>query len=469
MENNNLKDLVLKVTEKIKKSGYSTNLGGSLDGDMGIFHNMDEAVEAARRAHLQYVDTPVEIRKKIVDGIRRYGREHAEELADMAVEESGMGRVEDKVLKNLLVVEKTPGPEMLENRNAFTGDNGLTLIERAPYGVIGAITPTTNPAATILNNGISMISGGNSVVFNVHPAAKNVSNYLVSQLNKVIVENGGPLNLFVTMASPTIQSAKTMMAHKDVNLLVVTGGPGVVDEAMSQRKKAIAAGPGNPPAVVDATADIPKAAKDIIAGASFDNNLVCILEKEVIAVKEVFTDLKREMLATGLAYEVNGYYLKKLEELVCPEGRVNKKFVGKNASYILKHIGIPNVSDAMRIIIAEVKEEHPFVQEELLMPVLGMVKTENIDEAIEMAVRVEHGFRHTAVMHSKNIENLTKMARAMNCSIFVKNAPSTAGLGVGGEGYTTMTIASPTGEGVTTALTFTRERRCTLKDYFRIV
>lgn len=469
MENTSLKNLVSKVADKIKESGYSTNLGGSLDGEMGIFYNMDEAIEAARRAFLQYQDVPVEIRKKIVDGIRRYGRANVETLAKMAVEETKMGRVEDKIKKNLLVIEKTPGPEMLEQRIAYTGDNGLTLLERAPYGVIGSITPTTNPTATIINNGISMISGGNSVVFNVHPTAKRVSNYLVSQLNKVILENGGPLNLLVSMAEPTIASAKTMMAHKHIALIVVTGGPQVVLEAMSHPKKAICAGPGNPPVVVDATADIPKAAIDIINGASFDNNLVCILEKEVIAVKEIFNDLRREMLATGLCYEVKGYYLNKLEQLICPEGRTNKDFVGKNANYILEKIGIPNIPDSMRLVIAEVGEGHPFVQEELLMPVLGMVKVDNVDDAIAMARRVEHNFRHTAVMHSKCIANLSKMARVMDCSIFVKNASSTAGLGFHGEGYSTMTIASPTGEGVTTALSFTRERRCTLKDYFRIV
>ncbi len=469
MENGTLKDLVSKVAEKIKDSGYSTNLGGSLDGQMGIFYNMDEAVEAARRAFIQYQDVPVERRKNIVEAIREYGRRNVEELSRMAHEETGMGRVEDKIKKNLLVVEKTPGPEFLSAKQSYTGDHGLTLIERAPYGVIGAITPTTNPTATIFNNSISMISAGNSVVFNVHPGSKHVSNHLVSELNKVIVQNGGPLNLLTSMAEPTIQSAKVMMEHKNVNLLVVTGGPGVVAEAMSKPKKAICAGPGNPPVVVDETADIPKAARDIIAGATFDNNLVCILEKEIIAVRAIFQDLKRELLATGQAYEVKGYYLKKLEELVCPDGRVNKKFVGKNAGYILENIGIKGVSDDMRMVFAEVREDHPFVQEELLMPVLGLVKVENVDEAVDMAVRVEHGFRHTAIMHSKNVANLTKMGRAMNCSIFVKNAPSTAGLGVEGEGYTTMTIASPTGEGVTTCFNFTRERRCTLKDYFRIV
>jgi propionaldehyde dehydrogenase len=146
----------------------------------------------------------------------------------------------------------------------------------------------------------------------------------------------------------------------------------------------------------------------------------------------------------------------------------NKAFVGKDAGYILRHIGIEN-ADAAKVILCETEADHPFVLEELMMPVLPLVQVKDVDAAIELAVKVEHGNRHTAVIHSKNVDNMTRLARAIETTIFVKNGPSFAGIGVGGEGFTTFTIAGPTGEGLTSARSFTRQRRCVLVDAFSIV
>ena len=146
----------------------------------------------------------------------------------------------------------------------------------------------------------------------------------------------------------------------------------------------------------------------------------------------------------------------------------NKDFVGKDAVVIARAAGI-EVPAETRLLLMEVGREHPLVWTEQLMPVLPLVRMSNVDEAIDFAVKVEHGFRHTAMIHSHDIEKLSKMARVMNCSLFVKNGPCYAGLGQGGAGYTSFTIASPTGEGITRARTYTRERRCTLVDYFRII
>lgn len=433
----------------------------------GVFSNVADAMAAAEKAFRDLQDISLETRKRIVANMRKKMLAHLEELSRMAVDETGLGRVEDKIGKNELVARKTPGPEILES-TAWSGDDGLALLERAPFGIIGAITPCTNASETIINNGISMFSGGNAVVFNVHPSAKGVCNYTVSLLNDAIVEEGGPSNTICSIASPTIESANQLMTHPKVRLVVVTGGPGVVKAAMNSGKRAIAGGPGNPPVVVDETADIKQAAAGIIVGHSLDNNIVCIAEKELIVVEEVADMLKRELLSREVV-EVSGRDLQKLEKLlITPDNHVNRAFVGKNPSVILNEIGI-RVGDQIRVVLCEVGEQHPFVQHELLMPVLAMVRTPNVDDAIEMAYRVEHNFFHTSVMYSRNIEKLHKMARRTNTSIFVKNAPSVAGLGGGGEGYTSFTIASPTGEGLTTALSFTRERRCTLKEYFRIV
>lgn len=439
---------------------------GTSHGRKGIFDDLDSATSAARAAFEQWSDTPLEVRNRAIEAMREVTRGHAEELARMAVEESKLGRVDDKILKNRLCADKTPGTEILRPI-AYSGDHGLTVVERAPFGVIGSITPTTNPTETIICNGIGMVAGGNSVVFNVHPSAKKVSAYHVQLLNEAIVSAGGPENLLCAMAEPTIASAQALMKHPNVRLLVVTGGPAVVKAAMNSGKRAIAAGPGNPPAVVDETAHLEQAAKDIVAGASFDNNIVCIVEKEVFAVAEIADALKKHMVANG-AFEVTGAAINRLEKMVVVEGHPNKEWVGRDATKIAEAAGI-RVPSGTRLLFAEVDASHPFVQAELLMPVIGFVRMRNVEDCIADAVQAEHGFGHTATMHSTNIDNLHAMARLINTSIFVKNGPSYAGLGFTGEGYTSFTIASPTGEGLTTALSFTRERRCTLKDHFRIV
>jgi acyl-CoA reductase-like NAD-dependent aldehyde dehydrogenase len=408
----------------------------------------------------------LDVRAKAIQAMRDVTVANAPELSKMAHEETKLGRIEDKIQKNRLAALKTPGLEILTPK-AVTGDFGLTLTERAPFGVICSITPCTNATETIVNNGIGMIAGGNSVVINPHPSAKKTTVHFVKMLNQAIMAAGGPDNLICVIPEPTIESADKLMRHSGVRLVVVTGGGAVVKAAMSTGKKCIAAGPGNPPAVVDETAILPNAARDIIKGAGMDNNIICIVEKEIIAVEAIADRLKQELVRAG-AYYIRDNMVQKLTELVIDGDHARKEFVGKNASFILKHLGI-DIPDDVRIAFCEVDEEHPLVQVEQLMPIIPMFRARNVDEAIKAAVRVEHGYRHTAVMHSLNVENLHKYARAADCSIFVKNAPSLAGTGFMGEGHSSWTIASPTGEGMTTAINFTRERRCVLKDYFRIV
>lgn len=446
------------------------SMSGRGGGRRGIYDDVDSAVKAARKAHDALVDTmTMKTRDAIIDGMRRTVRQLAQQLAVMAVEETGLGRVDDKINKNLLVADKTPGTEILRPQ-AYTGDDGLMLLERAPYGVIGAITPTTNPTETIICNGIGMIAAGNAVVFNVHPSAKKVCRFLVEQLNDAIVAAGGPDGLLSMIGEPTIDSANQLMTHPGVRLVVVTGGPGVVSAAMKSGKRAICGGPGNPPVVVDETANIKAAASGIIKGCSLDNNIVCIAEKEIFVVNDVADLLIGEMGKAGAAV-MSRADITKLEKLVLADDKAHphKDWVGKDAAKIARAIG-KTVPDATRVLLCEVDgEDHPFVQTELLMPVLPLVRVKSVEDGVAAAVRVEHGFGHTAAMYSTNIDALHLMARAMDCSIFVKNAPTYAGLGLGGEGYTSFTIASPTGEGLTTALSFSRERRCTLKDHFRIV
>jgi aldehyde dehydrogenase len=439
----------------------------------GVYPDIDAAIAAAAAAQQRLADLPLERRGALIASMRQAATEYAPVLAQVAWQETGMGRYKDKVEKNLLVAERTPGTEALQAQ-AWTGDRGLTLVEVAPYGVIGAITPSTNPTSTIICNAIGMIAAGNSAVFNAHPGAKRCSAQTVQILNQAIQRAGGPPDLITCPAEPTIESAQYLMRHPTIRLLVVTGGPGVVREAMKSGKKAICAGPGNPPVVVDETANLEQAARDIVTGASFDNNIVCILEKEIIAVESIADQLKAIMLQRGVV-EITSWQLGRLMKVILAEdhgpgkhGIVNKAFVGKSPSVILREIGV-NVDDSVRLAIAETDAQHPLVWTEQLMPILPVVRVRNADEAIDLAKAVEQGMGHTAMIHSKDLDVLSRMSREINTSIFVKNGPSLAGLGFGGEGFTSFSIASPTGEGVTSARDFTRVRRCTLVDAFRIV
>lgn len=460
--------IVQEVMKKLNTSGFAAERPQPAVNGRGIFVSVDEAVAAADKCQKQLMDLPLKTRENIIANMRKRSMEKVEELSRFANQETGYGRIEDKIQKNKLVIEKTPGTEDLQPE-AYSGDHGLTLMERAPYGVIGAITPSTNPTATVINNSIGMIAAGNGVVFAPHPSAAKCSQFTMSLLNDAIVEAGGPETLLTTVAEPSIENAQKIMTHPGIRLLTVTGGPGVVAAASKSRKKYIAAGPGNPPAVVDETADLRKAARDIISGASLDNNVLCIAEKEIIVVESVADELKKHMRNSG-AYEASAREIIQLEK-ICLDAKTmapNRNLVGRNASVILQEIGV-RVPDDTRIVLCEVAPDHPFVVEELLMPVIPLVRVRDVYAAIDLAVKVEAGNRHTAVMHSKNIDNLHLMARKCDCSIFVKNGPSYAGLGFGGEGCTTMTIASPTGEGITTARSFTRLRRCVIVDSFRIV
>lgn len=437
----------------------------------GVFDNMDDAIEAAARAQKALAALSLEKRGEIIGAMRKKARDNAAYLGEMAHNETGYGNVSDKTAKNILAAEKTPGLEDLHPKT-YTGDYGLTLVEPAPFGVIGSITPSTNPSATVINNAISMVTAGNAVVFNTHPAAKRVSCEAVRLLNDAILSAGGPRNVLCTVREPTLDSGKQLMGHKKVALLAVTGGEAVVSVAMKSGKKCIAAGPGNPPVAVDDTADLKKAAEDIIKGASFDNCVLCIAEKEILAFDSI-ADKLLQYLAEAGAYVASAVELEMIQAVTIIKNgdgtfSPNKKYIGKTPDVILRAAGI-TPDRPYKIITGETAFEHPFVGTEMLMPVVPLTRVRNLNEAIDKALIAEHGYHHTALMHSENVHSLTDMARAVNTTIFVKNAPSYAGLGFGGEGYTTLTIATPTGEGLTSAKNFSRSRRCTLYGSFRIV
>ncbi len=430
----------------------------------------EEAIETAKKAYRQLSDMTLEKRGELIAAMRKAALDNAEYLAKLANEETGYGHVEHKIAKNKLAANKTPGIEDLKTA-AVSGDEGLMLTEMAPYGVIGSITPSTNPTSTVINNSISMIAAGNAVVYNPHPAAKKCSIEAMRVLNQAIVAAGGPLGLICTVKEPSLESGNIIMNHKDIPILSITGGEAVVKVAMKTGKKVIAAGPGNPPVIVDDTAILEEAAKDIVDGASFDNNALCVAEKEVFAFDNIADKLMDLMVKNG-AWRVAGDDITKVINTVLIKKDsgyvINRKYVGRNADMILRDSGV-SFTGSPRLVIAEVPDGHPFVVTEMLMPVLGIVRVRTIEEAIDKAIAAEAGCHHSAMIHSQNVTHLSMAARALNTTIFVKNAPSYAGLGFKGEGYTTLTIATPTGEGLTSARSFTRARRCVLHGNFRII
>ncbi len=456
-------------------AGSSTNsfsANPSPAENLGAYSDVQQAVNAAKMAYSQFKGQGnYSTRQRAVRAIREIAREKASTWAQAAVEETGFGRAEDKEAKISLVAEKTPGVDDIEPE-VITGDHGLTLEEFAPWGVVGSITPSTNPAATMVNNSISLIAAGNAVVYNPHPAAAKICVDAIHQINRVIQEAGAPADLLTIIDQPTLQTAQDIFHHDDIELLVVTGGEAVVEEAMKAQKRVLGAGPGNPPVVVDETADIPRAGEKIVEGASFDNNVMCTCEKEIIAVDSIADDLIYHLCNSG-AHQIDDQQLEEVTKLVFEgypgsDPSVDTDWVGQNAADIAAAAGF-NVPRETRLLLAETDADHPFARIEQLMPVIPLVRVSDVDRAIDLAVELEDGCQHSALIHSQNIENMHRMAVEVNTSIFVKNGSNLNGMGHNGEGWTSMTITTPTGEGITSARSFVRRRRCALVDYFRIV
>ncbi len=446
----------------------------SFQGRLGLFTSVDEAVAAAREAFEQLSRRTLAERKRIIDHIRRIAIEQAEELGKMEMEETKIGRLAHKIEKMRVAGERIPGVEFLRS-DVFSGDHGLTVIEYAPFGVIGVITPITHSLPTLTGNAINMIAAGNTLVVNPHPGGRRVAAEGVRRYNEAIYRDLGIDNLITIIIEPTLETARQIFNHRDINLLCVTGGAGVAKAAMQAAKRAIVAGPGNPPVVVDETADLDRAARAIVRGAAYDNNLLCISEKQVFVVEEVFDWMMTAMERAG-GVRLNSAEIDKLTRIAITkvgEGDDQhdvpaREFIGQDAAVLAAAIGkrVPPETD---LLFGETEEANPFVSVEQMMPFLPFVRCRNVEEAIAMAHRSEHGFRHTAIIHSTNVENMTRMGKVMDTTLFVKNGPSLAGLGIGGEGYLSFSIAGPTGEGVTTPLTFTRERHCVMVDNLRIL
>ncbi|MDR1514305.1 MAG: aldehyde dehydrogenase EutE [Synergistaceae bacterium] len=456
-----IQSIVQQVLLKLSDTISEPQRGSVCDVDKYV-------ADSVKAQEVWHRDFGLDRRCQIIEEIRADLRPHVESLARMAVEETGMGNLRDKIIKKSVTIEKTPGPQSIKP-NAISGDRGLVLEEHAPYGVIASIIPCTNPAATVIHNAICMIAGGNSVIFAPHPKALNVSLHTVQIICQTLAACGAPDGLVSALTEPSMENLGKLMKHPQVKLISATGGPGVVQAALTSGKPAVGAGPGNPPVVVDETANLDIAGKGVVDGASFDNNLLCVCEKELIVVNCVADELKKRMFENG-AYELKDKKeIELLERTVLNEDHTpNKNFVGKDATYILEKIGL-KVPASVRLIIVETTEDHPFAQEELLMPVLPLIRVADFDDGLAMALRLEHGFRHSAVIYSTNIDHMSRMAHEIDTTMFVKNAPAYCSLGADSDCPVTLTIATATGQGATSPESFCRMRRCVLSGAFRII
>jgi aldehyde dehydrogenase len=429
----------------------------------GVFEDVDKAVAAARDAQRKFETRGLDDRKKAVDCIRRICIQQAEPLGKAELEETRIGRLDHKIEKLIVAGEKTPGVEFLRT-DACSGQNGVSLTEYAPFGVVGIITPVTHSLPTLAGNAINILAAGNALICNPHPSGARIACRGTQLFNQAIYEAIGIDNLLTIIGTPTLESAQAIFDHRDVRLLCVTGGPAVGRAALRSPKRAIVAGPGNPPVVVDETADLDNAARSIVKGGAYDNNLLCIGEKEVFAVATILDELM-EAMSRNKGYRLDKGQVEALTRAAfvpSPEDKsklvVNKDLIGMDAAVLAQHAGV-KVPAGTELLFGESDETHPFVDHEQMMPFVPFVRVPDVDTAINLAKKYEHGFKHTAIIHSRNLETITRMGREMDTTLFIQNGPSMAGLGLGGEGYLSYSIATPTGEGVTTPLTFTRQRR----------
>ena len=446
----------------------------ALRGKYGVFATAEEACAAAQEAFLQLKQKGVAARRKIEEIVKAMAEKNAEPWGKIELEETKLGRLDHKIAK-LQIIKLVPGVDWLRP-DARSGDHGITLEEFTPFGVVGAITPSTHSIPTLSGNIINICAAGNSVVFNAHPSAARCAALAVRAYNEAIYRETGIENIACIIEKPTLDSFNALCKNEFVRLLLVTGGPMVVKAAMQTGKRAICAGPGNPPVLVDDTCCPTRAAKAIINGAAFDNNLLCIGEKEVFVLDTVADKLMQKMAENG-AVRLNPAQLEKLTKAAftfkegqgggCAHASVNKDFIGKDPSVLAQAAGI-NLPAGTQLLFGETDASHPFVDEEQMMPFVPIVRVKDVEEGIERSLEAEHAYKHTAIIHSHDVETITAMARALDTTLFVKNGPSPAGLGLGGEGYLSYSIATPTGEGITNPRTFTRIRRCVMVDNLRI-
>src|SRR5262245_22458058 len=349
----------------------------------GVYQDVNAAIKAAVVAQREFEGRGLDDRRKAVECVRKICKEQAETLGREELEETKIGRLAHKIEKLQVVADRIPGVEFLRTE-AFSGENGIALIEYAPFGVIGVITPVTHSLPTLACNAINMLAAGNALVCNPHPSGARIACKGVCLFNQAIHEAIGIDNLITIIETPTLESAQAIFDHRDVKMLCVTGGPAVGRAAMRSPKRAIVAGPGNPPVVVDETADLDNAARSIIFGAAYDNNLLCIGEKEVFAVDTIFDELL-EVMTRYRAVKLTPAQIEALTKVAFEASRedpkkllLNKDLIGQDAAVLAKAAGFSVPADT-ELLFGETDEHSPFVDHEQMMPFVPFVRVRDVN------------------------------------------------------------------------------------------
>lgn len=434
-----------------------------MSGDYGVFDDVNEAIDAAYEAQITLArDFSTEDRDRFINAIKAAFLEIIEAETIAEFEETGYGRLDQKITKNIGTISEGETTAALQSV-AMTSSKGVTVEFQAPYGLCGALTPVTNGLVTIASNSMTMLAAGNSIIFNCHPAAKRAGAKAVKLVNKTIIEAGGPANIATMAAEPDKASLDAILESPKVALIIGTGSEEMVNIIMKSSKKVIAAGPGNPPTIIDESADINKAAFWLSFAMPFENNMLCVTEKEIFVLEKVYDQFMAAMKEQGAriltADETQSVVDTALIKLDNGKYVANKAYVGKDANVILKGAGLTPSEGDLLLCLVEVEKDHPFVLAEQMMPVIPVVKCATFEEAMDAAVVAEGGCRHSAAIWTNDWDHANEFGRKIDTSIFVHNGATVAATGIGGTGNGSATIATTTGEGVTTARTFTRTRR----------
>ena len=397
---------------------------------------IDELMEKAKIASEEYLKLDQETVDNIIKAMSMAGLEHHMELAKMAVEETGRGIYEDKITKNMFATEyiyhsikheKTVG---IINEN--DEDDYVEIAE--PVGIIAGVTPVTNPTSTTMFKSIIAAKTRNVIVFGFHPSAQNCSVRAAEILRDAAVKAGAPENCILWIPEPSVMATSMLMHHPDVNLILATGGTGMVKNAYSCGKPALGVGPGNVPCIIEKTAKLKTSVNDLVMSKAFDNGMICASEQAVLVEKDIYKEFEDLMRKAG-CYFVSPEEKEKLKDVMFEyvDGRGDKlksHIPGKSPYEIAQMAGFEIPKDTKVIVVYEegIGEGYPFSKEKL-SPVLTYYIVENFEEALDKAERLLEfgGLGHSAVIHSEDREKILQFSEKMKAGRIIVNSPSTHG------------------------------------------
>lgn len=394
-----------------------------------LLYNANEAKKQMAKMNQQQVD-------KIVKAISDSAAEKAEHLAKLAAEETGFGKWQDKKIKNLFASQRVyDAIKDMKTVGLIGVDEKNKIREYAsPVGVIAALVPSTNPTSTVIYKSMIAIKSGNPIIFSPHPKALNCILETVKIIYKAAVDAGLPGGGISCITIPTIQATNELMKHKYTNLILATGGPGMVKAAYSSGTPAIGVGAGNGPAYIDKTADVDLAVKRIIDSKTFDNGTICASEQSIVVEKSMENAVVSALKKYG-AYLMDASESEKLAKHLFKNGKMNAEIVGKPASYVAKLAEISNVPDNVTVLVSReiaVGLTAPYSQEKLT-PVLALYVEDNVEKAMERCVDILkfEGVGHSFMMHCMDAELVDRFAQVIPASRIMVNSLGSLG-GVGG-------------------------------------